>query len=79
MYCLVAWGTRAECVKPRNTTLFAGKTVPQNTVAIVVSTSFTQPFETSAIASSYCRLLARTVKGNLPLPRVPIAASSSAF
>jgi hypothetical protein len=78
MYYLVAWGTRGECVKPGNTTL-AGKTVPQNTVAIVVSTSFTQPFETSALASSYCRLLARTFKGNLPLPRVPIAASSSAF
>jgi hypothetical protein len=35
-----AWGTRGECVKPGNTTLFAGKTVPQNTLAIVVSTSF---------------------------------------
>jgi hypothetical protein len=33
------WGTRGECVKPGNTTLFADKTA-QNTVAIVVSTSF---------------------------------------
>jgi hypothetical protein len=35
-YYLEAWGTRGEPLKPDNTALFAGKTGPQNTVAIVV-------------------------------------------